>query len=711
MTEYRYKAFISYAHANERWADWLHRGLETYRVPKNLVGAETAQGPVPERLTPIFRDRDDLPAAGSLNDTIMAALKDSEFLIVLASPQSAQSKWVREEIRHFKRMHGPDRVLAVIIDGEPFASERDDVDSTLECFPDTLRVNEAEDGSTTPAEPLAADARRDKDGKRHALTKIAAGLVGVPLDGLVQREAQRRTQRMQGLVALFGGLTILFGGMAWFAVEQRDEARDQRRIAEAQRGIAETKTAEAEDLIEFMITDLKDNLKPVGRLDILDTVVERAVQYYDNQSEEDLDADALGRRSRAYLAVGAIDQDLNKLDEALDVYERAAATTAALLERAPDDPQRVFEHAQSVFYVGYVHRQRGNLDKAEDMMLAYLALAERLNELEPGKTRSILEIAYATNNLGILKKDQRAYDQAVTFFERSASARKALYESTPNSRRLLYAYATSLSWLASAESSRGNFDKAAELFSEEIAAHERLLKNSPDNFRYVDLIAIAKRRLASAFLWSGNMKGAEEAANDAVQFSNSLTARDPQNASWKMNASYSLQLVGTIAVLSRTDTVVAKNAAHEAINLAESALSADNSNLDAKTALASARALSLLLERDQSVAAVLEDDLQQLKGHNTENALIGMAAAASALTNHYVSSQQFERANTLRDDAIARLSKEQSLPNGAKLSLLELYVQAGDLQSAEGMAAHFGSMSARHPKFLELQNRLRAGKQ
>ena len=42
--EYRYWAFISYSHQDEAWARWLHGALETYRVPRRLVGRVTRGG-------------------------------------------------------------------------------------------------------------------------------------------------------------------------------------------------------------------------------------------------------------------------------------------------------------------------------------------------------------------------------------------------------------------------------------------------------------------------------------------------------------------------------------------------------------------------------------------------------------------------------------------------------------------------------------------
>ena len=101
MTKLRYRAYISYSHKDEAWAAWLHRALESYRVPRNLIGNKTAVGEVPARIRPVFRDRDDLSSATDLGDTVKQALADSESLIVLCSPEATSSRWVKDEIRHF----------------------------------------------------------------------------------------------------------------------------------------------------------------------------------------------------------------------------------------------------------------------------------------------------------------------------------------------------------------------------------------------------------------------------------------------------------------------------------------------------------------------------------------------------------------------------------------------------------------------------------
>ena len=66
LPEFRYRAFISYSHQDKAWADWLHRSLESYRIPQRLVGQVTPAGVVPKRLLPVFRDRDELASATDL---------------------------------------------------------------------------------------------------------------------------------------------------------------------------------------------------------------------------------------------------------------------------------------------------------------------------------------------------------------------------------------------------------------------------------------------------------------------------------------------------------------------------------------------------------------------------------------------------------------------------------------------------------------------
>ena len=157
---FKYRAFISYSHADTSWAKWLQRGIEGFCIDKDLVGRETPTGTIPKALLPIFRDRSDFTAGHTLTEQTRAALDDSQALIVICSPAAAKSRYVNEEVRLFKSRHPERPVVPLIVAGNPG-------DPELECFPPSLKFRLAAEGHITeePIEVLAADAREEADGK------------------------------------------------------------------------------------------------------------------------------------------------------------------------------------------------------------------------------------------------------------------------------------------------------------------------------------------------------------------------------------------------------------------------------------------------------------------------------------------------------------------------------------------------------------------
>ena len=233
---YKYKAFISYSHKDEKWGRWLHRGIEGYRIPKGLVGRDTLNGPVPKRLFPLFRDREELPTASDLSEIIDQALIDSSHLIVICSPNSAKSQWVNEEVKAFKKLGKQNRILCLIVDGEPNADSKPEM-GLEECFPPAVKVLADDEGNLTDiqAEPIAADAREGKDGKANAMMKVLAGLLGVGFDEIKQRDLVRKQKRAAMMVAASLCLALVMGVMAVWAIGNSREAERQRVVAENER--------------------------------------------------------------------------------------------------------------------------------------------------------------------------------------------------------------------------------------------------------------------------------------------------------------------------------------------------------------------------------------------------------------------------------------------------------------------------------------------
>lgn len=211
-----YRAFISYSHADTAWAKWLQRGLESFKIDKDLAGRETARGAIPETLRPIFRDREDFTAGDALAEQTLAALDASKALIVVCSPDSARSAYVNEESRLFKSRHLERPVIPLIVGGKPDDPER-------ECFPPALKFKLDAKGRVTKkkAELLAADAREECDGKDLALAKVIAGLLGLSSDDVFRRAERKRravARRKRRVQALVGTLAVLLiaAGVGWF---------------------------------------------------------------------------------------------------------------------------------------------------------------------------------------------------------------------------------------------------------------------------------------------------------------------------------------------------------------------------------------------------------------------------------------------------------------------------------------------------------------
>jgi tetratricopeptide (TPR) repeat protein len=514
----RFYAFLSYSHKDKELADWLHRELEKFRVPHALAGKLTANGVVPKRLTPIFRDQHDLAAGDDLAVEIEAALAASQFLVVLCSPTAAKSRWTNLEIESFKRTRPEGCVLAAVADGEPFASDMPGREGE-ECFPPALRFKYDRRGhqTTKRAEPLAADFREQGEGRRLAFLKLVSGMLGVGLDELVQRETTRRQRRLGILAAASLGGMAVTSTLAVTAIQARDAARDQRR--------------EAEGLIGFMLGDLKDKLEPIGRLDALDGVGARVLAYYKKQGTAHLTDSALSQRSQALSLMAQVAFARGELDKSLQLYREAMKGTAEAVRRDPDNPQAVFDHAQNVFYIGEIAHQRGDFRTAEDYMREYQRLAVRMIALGPDSMKWRMEKQYADFNLGVVLVDQRRFAEAVRQFRDSLKTMQAIATADPGNKDYQQQIAESFAWLADADRAIGNYPEAIAARQQGIAVLERLL-GAADDVNYQQRLIPARRALGRLYAERGQTDLAAQQLRAAVGEADILIPKEPNNAVW-----------------------------------------------------------------------------------------------------------------------------------------------------------------------------------
>lgn len=290
---HRYAAFISYSHHDAEIARWLHAALEKFAVPRRLRGQYGRA-----RLAPVFRDEAELASSASLSQSITEALQQSAALIVIASPASARSRWVEQEITAFRRLGRASQVLCLIVDGQPDATDRGLPEQ--ECFAPSLRcAADAVSGRVEPGEPLAVDLR--KDGKRDALLRLAAGLLGVGFDALKRRE-QRRRQRQLLIVAAASvvGMAIT-STLALRAYWAEQEARRQQQQAERQARIARETTGFVVSL--FQTADpFKTRGESITAREVLDAGLVRIRSSFSTAPE--IRASLIGSMGEVYLGLG-----------------------------------------------------------------------------------------------------------------------------------------------------------------------------------------------------------------------------------------------------------------------------------------------------------------------------------------------------------------------------------------------------------------------
>ncbi len=303
-SSFRYPAFISYCHRDRKSAARLQAAVENFRLPREA-------GDLPERLRPVFRDREVLGSSHDLSAAICTALDESAHLLVVCSPQAAASRWVAAEIRHFIERRGLENVLCFIVDGVPNAA-----DPAHECLPEPLR------SAQSGREVLAADARPQADGWNDAVLKTIAGLTGLPFVALARREQARLRRRALAWAATGLLLAALFGSLAVYSARNAAAAKKAAKSAELIAGYLE------EVLGQFRPRG-DDNTARAALLPFIDasTSAERLRQLEDEPAALLRVRDILGR---AYL-------ELNAADRALPLVEANAALAAATF--GPDDPR------------------------------------------------------------------------------------------------------------------------------------------------------------------------------------------------------------------------------------------------------------------------------------------------------------------------------------------------------------------------------------
>ena len=498
---FRYAAFISYSHRDEKHAAWLHRALETYRAPEGV--ALPPDLPNRERrLNPVFRDREELSSSHDLSVSIREALSASHALIVICSPAAAKSRWVNEEVKEFKRLHGEERVFALIVEGEDNGSEP--------FFPEALLQKIGPDGEVLDdrGEPLAADIRPGKDGKRHAKLKLAAGLLDVGLDSLAQRDAARERKQMMRLTgAAVAGMTV-FAAVAVWAIFAQMEANKQKKIAERE---AMTATRTAEFMVDlFSVADPGEAQgQKVLAKDILDQGVRRIGEGLADEPE--VQATLMYTMARARTGLGLY-------GDAVELFEK----TRDLREAADADRLEVFTIESALARALFEKNDGEDIDAARPVYSRLVAEAESQileEKWDPVYADVIAGLAELELRKGDLELSKTLVEKALQYFADNRDTNSLMYANA------LHVYAGALLFSGELDEARKKLNSAKQIYEE---------KKGQDFYR----IGIIYNDWANVEYFSGNFVLAQEYLEKALDiYTIHLEAYHPEVGITKSNLS------------------------------------------------------------------------------------------------------------------------------------------------------------------------------
>jgi hypothetical protein len=241
---------------------------------------------------------------------------------------------------------------------------------------------------------------------------------------------------------------------------------------------------------------------------------------------------SLERRARLIHAMGEDDLIRGNNPSAQAEFREAERVTSTLLAAAPDDPDRVFDEAQSQYWLGYANYDLGNFAAAKPLWESYRRLAGQLIRLAPAEARSYRERGFAEGNLCTLALKKRPKDALASCKASLADMNKAASLSRDRVSSEM-AVANRHAWLADAYRARGDIGNERKHRLAQEAILNGLIKGDGRNMHLKKLWVALQRTLAWMDAEAGRRPMAVDRLQRSMAVSDQMIAFDPQNKVWQ----------------------------------------------------------------------------------------------------------------------------------------------------------------------------------
>ena len=551
------------------------------------------------------------------------------------------------------------------------------------------------------ARDLAADLKRFQTGQLVGSHAYTAGEL-----------VRRWLRRHRAAVAVAGVAALVLAAIAVFAV--RRIVREQHR-AEEQRALAVARGADAEELMGFMLGDLRDKLKPLGKLELLDAVATKAVAYYDKRADGEDDLQT-SQRARALQNLGDVQLSKAAMPGALAAYRDAAALWERLVAKDPASAAAAFGLASSHGQMATVLITQGDATNAVAAYRRALTGLEAAAAKEPGVLARQLTLAMTHRELGDALVELGDGTAAIAEFRAAIAIAAVQGAKAPDDARWQRMQAVGHSQLGGALLAQGDAKGALAEHRADVAISERLAAASPKDTQLQSDVAAGHSRIGDVLRATGDNQGALPEFRTALGIAQRLADKDPANADWQHDLAISRDRVGNV-LLDLGDKAGAFAEYRAGMDLKRRLTEKDPSNLASRRNLAIGhnKVGNVMEARGDKAGALAEYSagmviLEGLTAQDPANAgwqrdlavgyylvaemLLAQGDAAAALTRHRASLAIVER--------LAALDPKNTIWEG---DVVDGYTQVGKTLAALRRPAE--ALPA-YQKALELARRLAA---
>lgn len=379
------------------------------------------------------------------------------------------------------------------------------------------------------------------------------------------RDKPRRRLR-RGVVALLVLLTLL--GTLKYTFDLR---RERARAVEARR--------QAEDLMSFMFEDLYGKLEPVGQLELLDSVANKARDYY-GSFENEADERVVVHHATAQREIGRILEREGDVEAAEESFEKARRIFERLARDHADDPAARAGLADAIDLLAGTRQRQGELADAEALLELALEVASTL-AAESGEPEHRALRARILTSIGGNRLARGDLQGALEAYRESRGISQGLVDVDAERRNWKIALASSWNGIGQALLRQGRNEEALDAFQRERGVYAQLVAERPAHSLWRENLAESWNFLGETYQNLERLERSLAAFQEAQEIIEELSVRDPQNADWRYQLAQSRERVGKVRKY-QGELAAARVDYEEARVLMEELVASDPSNTDWK---------------------------------------------------------------------------------------------------------------------------------